>query len=118
MGMTIPELEHYMRQSRIYAVTSLDLPVGKESDVLLVEMVPGKSLCVQKLLELEEQHASIRQALSQLSEQEQAIINGYYFAQQSLRSIARKLDVTDSRIYQIRNMALRKLGAILTENAE
>ena len=117
MNMSVEDLEKYIRHSQVYAVTSLDVPFGKENDLPLVEMVASDTSCAQQKMETEERKATIRQAIAQLSEQEQIILTRHYYGHESLRSIARELNVTDSRIYQIRNVALRKMGAILIETA-
>ena len=61
----------------------------------------------------EQEVETLHEALHCLSEQERVVISLYYYEELNLREIAAVLEVTESRISQIRTKALGKLRAAL-----
>lgn len=60
-----------------------------------------------------EKIATVRQALSKLSADEQKVVAMYYFAEKTMAEIAEQMRRTESRISQIHSRALQKLGSAL-----
>jgi RNA polymerase sigma factor for flagellar operon FliA len=55
----------------------------------------------------------LREALLELPEQERTVLSLYYFEELRLNDIARILDVSESRVSQIRSKAIRRLRTML-----
>ena len=64
---------------------------------------------IEKKVEEEELIEAIKKVLRTLNEQEQLVIQLYYFEELSLKEIAEILEVSESRVSQIHNKVLRKL---------
>jgi len=60
-----------------------------------------------------ERSIMLMEALSQLSEREQCIIDLFYWQDQSPQQIAQKLGLTASNVTKIRQRAIKKLGKLL-----
>jgi RNA polymerase sigma factor FliA len=57
--------------------------------------------------------ACVREALLDLPEQERTVLSLYYFEELKLNDIARILEVSESRVSQIRSKAIQRLRRIL-----
>lgn len=66
---------------------------------------------VEDELNLEEEVNVLRDAILELKEQERVVLSLYYFEELKLHEIATILELTESRISQIRSKALQKLRA-------
>ncbi len=64
---------------------------------------------VEEHLNLEEEVGVLREAILELKEQERIVLTLYYFEELKLHEIATILELTESRISQIRSKAIQKL---------
>jgi RNA polymerase sigma factor FliA len=64
---------------------------------------------IEDELNLEEEVSALRHAITELKEQERIVLSLYYFAELKLHEIATILELTESRISQIRSKAIQKL---------
>jgi RNA polymerase sigma factor for flagellar operon FliA len=78
---------------------------------------PSVTLPTQKLVE-SEHVAHLRQLISQLPEQQRRVLALYYYEELNLRQVGEVLQVSESRVSQIRSQALRRLRAELAASAE
>ena len=64
---------------------------------------------VDEALTLVQESAHLRDALLELAEQERTVLSLYYFEELKLNDIARILEVSESRVSQIRSKAIQRL---------
>ncbi len=64
---------------------------------------------IEDELIFEEEVGSMRMAMMELKEQERVVLSLYYFEELKLNEIAKILELTESRISQIRSKAIQKL---------
>ena len=76
------------------------------ADVLAHEEQKGG---VEERINHEQEVAILREAILQLKEQERVVLSLYYFEELKLHEIATVLELTESRVSQIRSKALGKL---------
>jgi RNA polymerase sigma factor for flagellar operon FliA len=69
---------------------------------------------VEDTLTHEQEVSHLREAIQQLKEQERVVLSLYYFEELKLHEIAKVLELTESRVSQIRSKALSRLRAELT----
>jgi RNA polymerase sigma factor for flagellar operon FliA len=62
----------------------------------------------------EQEVSHLKQAIMHLKEQERVVLSLYYFEELKLHEIAKVLELTESRVSQIRSKALSKLRVELT----
>jgi RNA polymerase sigma factor FliA len=79
------------------APTPAELLSGEEEDT------------IEDALNLEEEVGVLRDAILELKEQERVVLSLYYFEELKLHEIATILELTESRISQIRSKAIQKL---------
>lgn len=74
------------------------------------ELLPaGDETGVEDGLTHEQEVAHLKDALQRLKEQERVVLSLYYFEELKLHEIAKVLELTESRVSQIRSKALSKL---------
>ncbi|MDR1741431.1 MAG: FliA/WhiG family RNA polymerase sigma factor [Synergistaceae bacterium] len=95
-------------------VISLDEVVALgDGDVALDGVIADESDGTVTALELQDEIASIADALSRLPERERQVISFYYYEGLTLKEIGRILDVTESRVSQIHGKAIAALKALI-----
>lgn len=90
----------------------LDRPAGdgeRGAAVSVDQLVGGTPPDVEDRLTREQEVDHLKAALLRLKEQERVVLSLYYFEELKLHEIATVLDLTESRISQIRTKALAKL---------
>ena len=70
---------------------------------------------VDDALTLEQESTLLRDALLELPEQERTVLSLYYFEELKLNDIARILEVSESRVSQIRSKAIQRLRRRLSK---
>jgi RNA polymerase sigma factor FliA len=75
---------------------------------------PSVTLPTQKLVETEHV-AHLRQLISRLPEQQRRVLALYYYEELNLRQVGEILQVSESRVSQIRSQALKRLRQELAE---
>ena len=74
------------------------------------EMLPSSEVTeVEEQLTHEQEVAHLKDAILRLKEQERIVLSLYYFEELKLHEIAKVLELTESRVSQIRSKALSKL---------
>ena len=68
---------------------------------------------VEDALTHEQEVAHLTQAILRLKEQERVVLSLYYFEELKLHEIAKVLELTESRVSQIRSKALSRLRVVL-----
>jgi RNA polymerase sigma factor for flagellar operon FliA len=92
----------------------LDRPAGADG-----APSPGETLAgddgsgIETLITHDQEVAVLREAIMQLKEQERTVLALYYFEELKLHEIAKVLELTESRVSQIRSKAIVRLRAQL-----
>jgi RNA polymerase sigma factor FliA len=117
LGIDMPTFWRW--QAKLGSTTNLsfDQPTGEKQDqrsttatyTYMVDTGPS----IEDLLNMEQEAAALRRAILQLKEQERVVLSCYYFESLTLSQIAEILNLTESRISQIRAKALSKLRSIM-----
>jgi RNA polymerase primary sigma factor len=102
-------------QDAARAVTSLDRPVGSESDTSLGELVSGSEAPPEEELEVSLRQDALRRAVAELPEREQDVLKLRFGlngdpSPQSLEQIGKTLGITRERVRQIETDALKRLA--------
>ena len=97
------------------AVTSLDRPVGSESDTSLGELVSGNEAPPEEELEVSLRQEALRRAVAELPDREQHVLKLRFGlngdpSPQSLEQIGKTLGLTRERVRQIETEALKRLA--------
>jgi RNA polymerase sigma factor FliA len=77
---------------------------------------PGAMSAPQRLME-SEHVAQLRTLISRLPEQQRRVLALYYYEELNLRQVGEILQVSESRVSQIRSQALRRLKAEIAESS-
>lgn len=99
------ESEGAVHVSLDYAASEHDGPAGVPPDMLGTD--PDSS--VEDDITREQERGILKAAVHRLKDQERIVLTLYYFEELKLREIADVLDLTESRVSQIRTKALGKL---------
>lgn len=119
LGIDEPTLRRWQIESEGSMHLSLDHGPGDEDgDPHLAEeaLASDDESSAEALLNREQERALLARALKSLKEQERIVLTLYYFEDLKLHQIAQVLELTESRISQIRTKALERLRAMLTSN--
>jgi RNA polymerase primary sigma factor len=97
------------------AVTSLDRPVGDESETSFGELVAGGEAGPEETLTVSLEEDTLRRAIAALPEREQEVVKLRYGLNgdtdpKSLEEIGRELGLTRERVRQVEAEALRRLA--------
>jgi RNA polymerase primary sigma factor len=111
--LPIKQVREVRRAAR--AVTSLDKPLGDESDSSLGDIVATTEHDFEEELHVGLTEATLRRAVSELPEREQDVLKLRYGMDgdddpKSLDEIGRRLGLTRERVRQIEAQALRRLA--------
>jgi RNA polymerase sigma factor for flagellar operon FliA len=112
LSLDADQVEDAISQLQTAHVLSLDdyLPAEENSesrkiDVMSSAMAPSP----EQVAERKERQEQIVQAILQLPDQQQKVLNLYYYEELTLKEIGVVLDVTESRICQIHSAAMKQL---------
>jgi RNA polymerase primary sigma factor len=97
------------------AVTSLDRPVGEEGQTTLGELLPAEGAPVAEEVEISLREAAVRKALERLPETEREVVKLRFGINgdepTTTDAVARRLEISPSRVRQIETRALERLAA-------
>ena len=97
------------------AVTSLDRPVGAEQETTLGELLPVEGEPVDEQVEVSLRESAVRRALARLPQREHEVIRLRYGINDvdptSTEAIARRLELSPTRVRQLEAQALQRLAA-------
>lgn len=105
---------YYRWQADVEGIFHLPLDVStapaEKSAPTPAELLSGENEdTIEDELNLEEEVGVLREAILELKEQERVVLSLYYFEELKLHEIATILELTESRISQIRSKAIQKL---------
>jgi RNA polymerase sigma factor FliA len=105
-GIEIHDLWEWKQQLEFDTSISLD---DREPGLPSIADRIGIPADAEELFEREERVARVREALQMLTPQERTVLTLFYLEEMKVNQIAPILEVTESRISQIRTAAIRKL---------
>lgn len=117
LGTTEEHVEDTIVQLQTAQVLSLDdyLPSddepseGRKADVTINVAAPSPS----RLAEQSERQERLVQAILQLPDQQQKVLNLYYYEELTLKEIGAVLEVSESRVCQIHSVAMKRLRKVV-----
>ncbi len=120
VGTTPEHVEETMAQLQTAQVLSLDdyIPSEDSGETRKVEMIGSNSAPhPAQAAENQERKELLVQAILNLPDQQQKVLNLYYYEELTLKEIGLVLSVSESRICQIHSAAMKKLRKAVNENA-
>ena len=92
----------------------LDRPAGDTDAPSPIETLSGDDgTGIEALLTHDMEVSALREAIMGLKEQERTVLALYYFEELKLHEIAKVLELTESRVSQIRSKAIQRLRAVM-----
>jgi len=117
LGTTGDQVEDTVAQLQMAHVLALDdyLPSNSD-DMRKVDVTSDVSATSpEEALEKQERIELLAEVILQLPDQQQKVLNLYYYEELTLKEIGAVLNVTESRICQIHGAAMKKLRKVLTQ---
>ena len=116
LGMTVAQYERALEQLRtleLAAARELDAPTADGTPLLEFCVDPGESAV--QTIERQELRAHLAQAIGELPERERQILALYYEEELTLAEIGEVIGVCESRVCQLRGLAVSRLRTLLRE---
>jgi RNA polymerase sigma factor FliA len=117
LGMTVAQYERALEQLRtleLAAARELDAPTADGTPLLEFCVDPGESAV--QTIERQELRAHLAEAIGQLPERERQILALYYEEELTLAEIGEVIGVCESRVCQLRGLAVTRLRTLLRES--
>jgi RNA polymerase sigma factor for flagellar operon FliA len=117
LGLTVADYQKTLEQLRtldIGAIRSLDAP--SEDGTPRIELCVDPSEGVFAQLERQELRVHLARAIEQLPERERQILALYFEEELTLAEIGEVIGVTESRVSQLRTLALSRLRTLLRQS--
>ncbi len=118
LGTTEEQVDSTMGQLQAAHILSLDdyLPSADERESRKVDVITNASSpSPSAAAESTERQERLVQAILALAEQQQKVLNLYYFEELTLKEIGAVLEVSESRISQIHTAAMKRLRTVMKE---
>jgi RNA polymerase sigma factor for flagellar operon FliA len=117
LGMTVAQYERALEQLRtleLAAARELDAPTADGTPLLEFCVDPGESAV--QTIERQELRSHLAEAIGQLPERERQILALYYEEELTLAEIGEVIGVCESRVCQLRGLAVTRLRTLLRES--
>jgi RNA polymerase sigma factor for flagellar operon FliA len=120
LGVEVETVWRWRADAEETVQVSLDRPVGSEDgDGVAADLLPGdEGNEIEELITRAEEVALMKQYIRDLSDREQMVLALYYFEGLKLHEIATVLELTESRVSQIRTKALSRLRMRMSQLRE
>jgi len=122
LNMSLPEFHKLLSESRGVGIGVFRLPARDEANITDEEMVSyymdEHSTSPGLMMEKSEMKEMISEFIKSLPQKEQLVLSMYYLDDLNLKEVGNIMNLTESRISQIRSSAILKLRARLTEVAQ
>ena len=121
LDVDLDTLWRWRREMERAVQVSLDTPAGDEDSgqgTLVDVLIDDAGSTPEEILDAREEVEVLQREIAALDEQERTVLGLYYYEELKLREIAEVLDLTVSRISQIRTKAIKTLRTRLIENQE
>ncbi len=120
IGITADEVEDTISQMQTAQILSLDdyMPSEEGGGVRKSETVGDSTIPnPEQVAQNAERQELLVEAILNLPEQQQKVLNLYYYEELTLKEIGAVLDVSESRVCQINSAAMKKLRKICKERS-
>jgi RNA polymerase sigma factor for flagellar operon FliA len=114
------QVDDAMRQLQTAQILSLDdyLPAEDSSESRKIDVTTSASVqSPGQVAETNERQERLVQVILQLPDQQQKVLNLYYYEDLTLKEIGAVLDVTESRVCQIHGAAMKQLRKVMQGGA-
>jgi len=114
------QVDDAMRQLQTAQILSLDdyLPAEDSSESRKIDVTSSASVqSPGQVAETNERQERLVQVILQLPDQQQKVLNLYYYEDLTLKEIGAVLDVTESRVCQIHGAAMKQLRKVMQGGA-
>lgn len=111
LGTTPEQVEDTVSQLQTAQILSLDdyLPGDEGEETRKVDVTGSKTLTPEQVMEGKERQDRLVQAILKLPDQQQRVLNLYYYQELTLKEIGAVLEVSESRVCQIHTAAMKAL---------
>jgi RNA polymerase sigma factor FliA len=114
LGITTEEYRGWASDSHGLAVSSLDAVVSTDDGRDVLHFVAGDDQWLpSEMLEQSELRALVARALDRMPLSERTVLNLYYQQELTLREIAKKMQLHESRISQLKTQGILRLRTLL-----
>lgn len=116
LGTTADHIEDVMAQLQTAQILCLDdyLPSEDNAESRKMDVTSDREAASpQAAAEKVERHEHLAQAILKLPEQQQKVLNLYYYEELTLKEIGAVLDVSESRVCQIHSGAMKRLRMVM-----
>jgi RNA polymerase sigma factor for flagellar operon FliA len=122
LNMSMPEFHKLLNESRGVGIGVFRMPNQDEANITDGEMInyymDEHSISPDFMMEKSEMKAMIAAFIKELPQKEQLVLSMYYLDDLNLKEVGRIMNLTESRISQIRTSAILRLRAKLAEVAQ
>jgi RNA polymerase sigma factor for flagellar operon FliA len=117
IGLGEEQVDDVVTQVQTAQVLSLDdyLPSEGETETRKLEVTGSAAPSPDANLEEQERQELLVKAILELPDQQQKVLNLYYYEGLTLKEIGAVLEVTESRICQVHSAAMKRLRTIVQE---
>lgn len=120
LGITTEQVEDTIAQVQTAQILSLDdyLPSEGGAETRKVDVTGSVGDSPERALENQERQERLVHAILQLPDQQQRVLNLYYYEELTLKEIGAVLEVSESRICQVHSAAMKRLRKTMQEGGE
>lgn len=122
LGMTVAEFQKILNESKGVGVGVFRIEMEDEANItdrkILKYFTDDENVSPDMVMEKREMTDLIASFIKELPEKEQLVLNLYYLDDLNLKEVGKILDLTESRISQIRTTAILRLRSKLMETAK
>jgi len=118
LGLTAEQVEDAVTQVQTAQILSLDSYEMSDgpSETRKIDVVENTAtLSPEQALQQQERQEKLVEAILQLPDQQQKVLNLYYYEELTLKEIGAVLDVSESRVCQIHSAAMKQLKKVMQQ---
>lgn len=115
LGVSVPEYQSWLCECCGLTMGSLDAPqkVGMQGRLLQLELQDVATLSPSQIAEREELEHQLTEAIRKMPKLQQTVLQLYYYEELTLREIADRTGLHESRISQLKSRSILELRAYL-----
>jgi RNA polymerase sigma factor for flagellar operon FliA len=119
LGVQVEQVEDTMAQLQAVQFLNLDdfLPAEDRTDGRRLDLISGEGASPEEAALQKEKEDLLVRAILELPEQQQKVLNLYYYEELTLKEIGAVLEVSESRVCQIHGAAVKKLRKVVRGEA-
>ncbi|NIA15967.1 MAG: FliA/WhiG family RNA polymerase sigma factor [Nitrospiraceae bacterium] len=120
LGVSAEQVEDTIAQVQTAQVLSLDdyLPSEGNVETRKIDVTGSVGDSPERALENQERQEQLVQAILQLPDQQQKVLNLYYYEELTLKEIGAVLEVSESRICQVHSAAMKRLRKAIQQGGD